>query len=100
MQRELLHPGPKGCVSGWVAPRLPPLRVARRRGYKPDASRLFCSRIGYSKTNGIIDFLVLEQSVREDLNKRAARLMAVLDPVKVVIENYAPSAYLRQLLAI
>ena len=60
----------------------------RRRGYSPEAIREFCANIGVSKTNGINEFSLLEHYLREDLNRRAARVMAVLDPVKVIIDNY------------
>ena len=87
-KRKLLTLVQKGYVTGWDDPRMPTLSGMRRRGYTPEGIRLFCSRIGVSKTNGIIEFSMLEHSLREDLNKRAARVMAVLDPVKVVINNY------------
>lgn len=67
---------------------MPTLSGLRRRGFSPEAIRLFCSRIGVSKTNGIIEHSLLEHCLREDLNKTADRVMAVLDPVKVVIDNY------------
>lgn len=75
-------------VSGWDDPRMPTLRGIRRRGYTPEAMRAFCERIGVAKFNSTIDMLVLENAVREDLNKRAARFMGVIRPLKVVIENY------------
>jgi len=75
-------------VSGWDDPRMPTLVGIRRRGYTPEAIRNFCGAIGASKTNGVIELAMLEHFVREDLNKRAARVMAVLRPLKVVIENY------------
>ena len=87
-KRKLLTLVQKGYVKGWDDPRMPTLSGMRRRGYTPEGIRLFCSRIGVSKTNGIIEFSMLEHSLREDLNKRAARVMAVLDPVKVIIDNY------------
>jgi glutaminyl-tRNA synthetase len=67
---------------------MPTICGIRRRGYTPEAIRTFCSRIGVSKTNGIIELGLLEHAVREDLNKRSARVMAVLRPLKVVVENY------------
>ncbi len=87
-KRKLLTLVEKGFVSGWDDPRMPTLSGLRRRGYSPEAIRLFCSRIGVSKTNGIIEFSLLEHSLREDLNLRSPRIMAVLDPLRVVIENY------------
>lgn len=75
-------------VSGWDDPRMPTLRGVRRRGYTPEAMRAFCERIGVAKFNSTIDMVVLENAVRDDLNKRAGRFMAVLRPLKVVIENY------------
>ena len=91
-KRKLLTLVQKGYVAGWDDPRMPTLAGMRRRGYTPEAIRLFCSRIGVSKTNGIIHFSLLEHCLREDLNKRAARVMAVLDPVKIVIDNYPDGA--------
>ncbi len=87
-KRKLLMLVQKGIVSGWNDPRMPTLSGMRRRGYTPEAIRNFCGSIGVSKTNGIIEFALLEHHLREDLNKRASRAMAVLDPIKVVIENY------------
>jgi glutaminyl-tRNA synthetase len=75
-------------VSGWDDPRMPTLRGLRRRGYTPEAIRNFVAAAGVSRTNGIVDLAMLEHFVREDLNKRAARVMAVLRPLKVVIDNY------------
>jgi glutaminyl-tRNA synthetase len=87
-KRKLLTLVEKGFVSGWNDPRMPTLSGMRRRGYSPEAIRNFCGSIGVSKTNGIIEFALLEHHLREDLNQRAARAMAVLDPIKVVIDNY------------
>ena len=87
-KRKLLMLVQKCYVSGWDDPRMPTLSGMRRRGYSPEAIRAFCGSIGVSKTNGIIEFALLEHCLREDLNKRAARVMAVVDPVKVVIDNY------------
>ena len=67
---------------------MPTLSGIRRRGYTPEAIRNFCTSIGVSKTNGTLDFAMLEHFVREDLNKRAPRAMAVLRPLKIVIDNY------------
>jgi len=85
MLRELVE---EGYVSGWDDPRLPTIRGMRRRGYSPASIRDFCRRIGVSKTNSIIPIELLEHCVREDLNKTASRYMGVLNPLKVVIENY------------
>jgi len=77
-----------GRVSGWDDPRMPTLSGLRRRGYTPEAIRNFAERIGVAKRESFVDIAVLEHCLREDLNKRARRVMAVLDPVKVVIDNY------------
>jgi len=87
-KRKLLRLVQEGFVSGWDDPRMPTLSGMRRRGYTPEGIRLFCSRIGVSKTNGMIEFSLLEHSIREDLNLCAARVMGVVDPLKVVITNY------------
>jgi glutaminyl-tRNA synthetase len=75
-------------VSGWDDPRMPTLGGLRRRGYTPEAIRNFVHAVGVSRTNGIVELAMLEHFVREDLNKRAPRVMAVLNPLKVVIDNY------------
>ena len=87
-KRRLLALVQQGVVSGWDDPRMPTISGIRRRGYTPEAIRTFCSRIGVSKTNGIIELGLLEHAVREDLNRRAHRAMAVLKPLKLVIDNY------------
>jgi len=87
-KRKLLQLVQEGRVSGWDDPRMPTLSGIRRRGYTPEAVRNFCGAIGASKTNGSIELTMLEHFVREDLNKRAPRVMAVLRPLKVVIDNY------------
>jgi glutaminyl-tRNA synthetase len=87
-KRKLLQLVREGRVSGWDDPRMPTLSGIRRRGYTPEAIRNFCGAIGVSKTTGSIELAMLEHFVREDLNKRAARAMAVLRPLKVVIDNY------------
>jgi glutaminyl-tRNA synthetase len=87
-KRKLLQLVQNGHVRGWDDPRMPTLSGIRRRGYTPEALRNFCASIGVSKTNGIIELGLLEHHVREDLNKRALRVMAVLRPLKVVIDNY------------
>ena len=75
-------------VNGWDDPRLPTISGMRRRGYSPTSIRNFCKRIGVAKVNSMVDFDFLEYCVREDLNRTAQRFMGVLNPLKVVIENY------------
>ena len=87
-KRKLLTLVQKGYVSGWDDPRMPTISGIRRRGYTPEAIRNFCGSIGVSKTNGTIELSLLEHFVREDLNKRSPRVMAVLRPLRVVIDNY------------
>ncbi len=87
-KRKLLLLVKDGCVSGWDDPRMPTISGLGRRGYTPAAIRNFCERIGVAKSNSIVDIALLEHCVREDLNKRAPRVMAVLQPLKVVIDNY------------
>jgi glutaminyl-tRNA synthetase len=87
-KRKLLTLVQDGYVSGWDDPRMPTLAGIRRRGYPPEALRSFCGAIGVSKTNGTIELGLLEHHVREDLNRRAPRAMAVLHPLRVVIDNY------------
>jgi len=78
----------EGYVRGWDDPRMPTIAGLRRRGYTPQAIRDFCDRIGVAKRDSLVDIALLEHCVREDLNKRAPRVMGVLRPLKVVIENY------------
>jgi len=87
-KRKLLQLVNDGLVRGWDDPRMPTLVGIRRRGFTSDALRNFCSSIGVTKTNGTIELEMLEHFVREDLNKRALRVMAVLRPLKLVIDNY------------
>jgi glutaminyl-tRNA synthetase len=87
-KRKLLQLVQEAQVSGWDDPRMPTLGGMRRRGYTPEAIRNFVASIGVSKTTGSIELAMLEHFVREDLNKRAPRVMAVLRPLKVVIDNY------------
>ena len=77
-----------GIVEGWDDPRMSTLCGMRRRGYTPESIRDFCDRIGVAKANSVIDFAILEACIREDLNKRAPRAMAVLDPIKLIVDNY------------
>jgi len=87
-KRKLLQLVHEGHVRGWDDPRMPTISGIRRRGYTPEALRNFCAAIGASKTNGIIELAMLEHFVREDLNLRALRVMGVLRPLKVIIDNY------------
>jgi glutaminyl-tRNA synthetase len=87
-KRKLLELVEGGYVDGWDDPRMPTLVGLRRRGYTPDSIRLFAERIGVSKADQWIDMSVLEDCLRDDLNARAERRIAVLDPVKLVIDNY------------
>ncbi len=87
-KRKLLKLVQENLVHGWDDPRMPTLSGIRRRGFTPEAIRNFCSSTGVSKTNGTLELAMLEHFVREDLNKRAPRVMAVLRPLKVVIDNY------------
>jgi len=87
-KRKLLQLVTQGHVSGWDDPRMPTLSGLRRRGYTPEAIRTFCERIGVAKRNSVVDLALLEHCLREDLNKRAQRVMAVLRPLRVVIDNY------------
>ena len=98
-KRKLLQLVQEGRVSGWDDPRMPTLGGIRRRGYTPESVRNFCGAIGVSKTNGSIELAMLEHFVREDLNKRSARVMAVLRPLKVVIDNY-PSNQIEEMDAV
>lgn len=87
-KRILLELVTSGLVDGWDDPRMPTLSGFRRRGYTPEAIRFFCDKVGVAKRDNVIDVSLLEFSIREDLNKRVLRAMAVIDPIKVVIENY------------
>lgn len=87
-KRKLLRLVNEGVVSGWDDPRMPTLSGIRRRGYRPQALRAFCDLIGVSKANSVVELGLLEHVVRDDLNQHAARAMAVLDPLRMVIENY------------
>ncbi|NLW55526.1 MAG: glutamine--tRNA ligase/YqeY domain fusion protein [Firmicutes bacterium] len=98
-KRKLLQLVEKGIVRGWDDPRMPTLAGFRRLGYTPEAIRDFCERIGVAKSNSIVDLALLEHCLRVDLNKRAPRRMAVLRPLKVVLENY-PEGQVEELEAI
>ncbi|MCS6927000.1 MAG: glutamate--tRNA ligase family protein, partial [Candidatus Binatia bacterium] len=98
-KRKLLQLVEQGHVKGWDDPRMPTLRGLRRRGYTPEAIRNFCERIGVAKRNSLVDIAMLEHEIREDLNKRAPRVMVVLRPLKVVIDNY-PEGQVEELEAV
>jgi len=87
-KRRLLQLVTEGHVRGWDDPRMPTISGLRRRGYTPEAIRNFCKRIGVAKFDGVVDIALLEHCLREDLNKRAPRVMAVLRPLRLVIDNY------------
>lgn len=95
-KRKLTQLVSEGFVNGWDDPRMPTLAGIRRRGYTPAAMRLFCQRIGVTKSEGTVEMELLENCVREDLNVVAPRRMAVLDPLKVVLSNY-PAEQVEQL---
>ena len=87
-KRKLLQLVKEGHVAGWDDPRMPTLSALRRRGYTPESIRAFCDRIGVAKTYNVIDVAQLEFSIRDDLNRKAPRVLGVLKPLKVVIDNY------------
>jgi len=87
-KRKLLELVKEGHVAGWDDPRMPTISGIRRRGYTPESLRAFCEGIGVARFNSTVDRVVLENALREDLNKRALRAMAVLDPLKLTIENF------------
>ena len=87
-KRRLIELVEKGYVMGWDDPRMPTIAGMRRRGYTPEAIRNFCAKIGVAKNDNLVDISLLEHSVREDLNERAPRVMGVLQPLRVVIDNY------------
>ncbi|MCB1224460.1 MAG: glutamine--tRNA ligase/YqeY domain fusion protein [Verrucomicrobiales bacterium] len=91
-KRKLLRLVKEGFVNGWDDPRMPTISGLRRRGYTPEAIRVFCKTIGLTKFNAVTDVALLEHALREDLNRRALRAFAVLDPIKVVLENYPEDA--------
>jgi glutaminyl-tRNA synthetase len=98
-KRKLLALVQNKYVSGWDDPRMPTISGLRRRGYTPEAIRNFCRRVGVSKTNGTTELGLLEYFLREDLNKRSPRVMAVLRPLRVVIDNY-PEGKIEQMEAV
>ncbi|HTM13983.1 MAG TPA: glutamine--tRNA ligase/YqeY domain fusion protein [Bryobacteraceae bacterium] len=98
-KRKLLLLVQEKYVNGWDDPRMPTISGMRRRGYTPEALRNFCGRLGVSKTNGTTELSLLEYCVREDLNRRALRVMAVLNPLRVVIDNY-PDGLVEQMEAV
>ncbi len=98
-KRKLLELVKSGIVQGWDDPRMPTLSGMRRRGYTPEAIRNFCDRIGVAKFNSTIDVALLEHFVRDDLNKRAPRVMGVLRPLRLVLENY-PEGQVEELEAV
>ncbi|HEY6346896.1 MAG TPA: glutamine--tRNA ligase/YqeY domain fusion protein [Bryobacteraceae bacterium] len=98
-KRKLLRLVQEKHVAGWDDPRMPTIAGMRRRGYTPEALRNFSARLGVSKTNGITELSMLEYFVREDLNRRAARVMAVLRPLRLVIDNY-PEGQVEQMEAV
>ena len=87
-KRKLLQLVQEGLVTGWDDPRMPTICGFRRRGYTPESIHKFIDKIGYTKYDGIIDFALLEHSIREDLNAKVKRVSAVLDPVKLILTNY------------
>ena len=98
-KRKLLQLVEENLVTGWDDPRMPTVAGLRRRGVTSDAIRHFCARIGVTKYNGLTDIALLEYSVREDLNKRALRVMSVLRPLKIVLTNY-PEGQVEELEAV
>ena len=87
-KRKLLELVQKGIVSGWNDPRMPTISGLRRRGYTPESIRMFADRVGVARRDNVIDVALLEHCIREDLNKKAVRVNAVLNPVKLIITNY------------
>lgn len=98
-KRRLLQLVKENYVNGWDDPRMPTICGFRRRGYTPESIRNFIDRIGYTKYDGMIDMALLEHSVREDLNKHANRVAAVLDPIKLTITNY-PEGQVEKMIAV
>jgi glutaminyl-tRNA synthetase len=98
-KRRLLELVGKKLVAGWDDPRLPTIKGLRRRGYTPESIRAFCEHLGVAKRDAVVELQLLEHFIREDLNKRVPRVMAVLRPLKIVIDNY-PEGQVEQLDAI
>jgi glutaminyl-tRNA synthetase len=98
-KRKLLQLVRDGLVDGWDDPRMPTIAGYRRRGYTPESIRNLCDRIGVAKANSTVDVAMLEHSIREDLNRQAPRVMAVLKPLKVVVDNY-PEGQVEELEAV
>ena len=98
-KRKLLQLVTEKHVDGWDDPRMPTISGYRRRGYTPESLRNFCETIGVARFNGVIDVLVLENAIREHLNKTTSRYMAILDPVKITLTNY-PEGQVEELEAI
>jgi glutaminyl-tRNA synthetase len=98
-KRKLIRLVEEGRVTGWDDPRMPTISGLRRRGYTPESIRSFCDRIGVAKADSMVDIALLEFCIREDLNKRAPRVMGVLHPLKVVIDNY-PAGKVEELEAV
>ena len=98
-KRKLLELVEKKLVAGWDDPRLPTIKGLRRRGYTPEAIRAFCEHIGVAKRDAVVEMQLLEHFIREDLNKRSLRVMAVLKPLKIVIDNY-PEGSVEELVAV
>ena len=98
-KRRLIELVESGYVNGWDDPRMPTIAGIRRRGYTPEAIRSFCKEIGIAKFNGVIDMVRLENAVRDDLNRRAPRVLGVLRPLRVVIDNY-PEGQVEQFQAV
>ncbi|MGD0884312.1 MAG: glutamine--tRNA ligase/YqeY domain fusion protein [Thermodesulfovibrionales bacterium] len=87
-KRKLIQLVQEGHVAGWDDPRMPTISGLRRRGYTPESIRTFCERIGVAKRDSVVDVSLLEHCIREDLNRRAPRVMAILRPLRVIIDNY------------
>jgi len=87
-KRKLLELVNEGHVTGWNDPRMPTISGLRRRGYTPESIRNFADRIGVAKRDNVINVALLEHALKDDLNKKAPRVMAVLDPLKVIITNW------------
>ena len=98
-KRKLLELVEQGHVAGWDDPRLPTLKGLRRRGYTPEAIRAFCEHIGVAKRDAVVEMALLDHFIREDLNRRAPRVMAVLRPLRLVIDNY-PDGQVEELQAV